>query len=123
MPQVNVTIAGRSYRMGCDDGQEEALIALAADLDSRLTTFRQHFGEIGDMRLMIMTALQIADELDEIKERTASLERETQAARAERQHALERAQSVESYYASALDEAATRVEKLTRALATGDIEG
>lgn len=123
MPQVNVTIAGRSYRMGCDEGQEGALIALAEGVDARVTAFREHFGEIGDMRLLIMTALAIADELEEAREQLGELARETDAARAERQQALQRAESVESYYAGALDEAAARVEKLTRALTTGDIEG
>ncbi len=123
MPQVNVTIAGRSYRMGCDEGQEDALVALAADLDGRIETFREHFGEIGDMRLLIMTALAIADELQEARGRLAAAERDAAAAREEAREALERIEGVERQHAAALDEAATRVERLTRALSTGEMDG
>ena len=33
MPQVSVTINGRQFRMACEDGEEEHLQKLAADLD------------------------------------------------------------------------------------------
>ena len=122
MPQVNVTIAGRSYRMACDEGQEEALLALAADLDRRIEAFREQFGEIGDMRLLIMTALALGDELSEMKGRLQRMEREMAEARAEREETLRRIEGIEVGYAGALDEAAARVERLTRALATGEIE-
>ena len=35
MAQVNVTISGKTYRMACDDGQEEHLTGLAERLDRR----------------------------------------------------------------------------------------
>ncbi len=31
MVQVNVSINGRAYRMACEDGQEDHLLALRAD--------------------------------------------------------------------------------------------
>ena len=36
MAQVNATIAGRQFRLACEDGQEEHLQALAHDLDQRI---------------------------------------------------------------------------------------
>ena len=36
MPQVNVTINGRQFRMACEDGQEEHLTRLARELDARI---------------------------------------------------------------------------------------
>ncbi|ESR23668.1 cell division protein ZapA [Lutibaculum baratangense] len=122
MPQVNVTIAGRSYRMGCDEGQEEALVALAEGLDARLDQFRRQFGEIGDMRLMIMTALALADELDEVKRRLAAAERETLRLEAGNDEAVRRAEELEGRYSAVIEAAATRVERLTRALSTGEME-
>ncbi len=36
MAQVNATIAGRQFRLACEDGQEEHLQTLAKDLDQRI---------------------------------------------------------------------------------------
>src|SRR5262252_1292376 len=65
MAHVSVTINGRQYRMACEDGQENHLIWLSGDLDRRIGQLRAQFGEIGDMRLTMMAALTVADELVE----------------------------------------------------------
>ena len=70
MAHVSVTINGRQYRMACEDGQETHLMGLAEDLDRRLEGLRSRFGEIGDMRLAVMAALNIAHEL--LRERQTS---------------------------------------------------
>ena len=57
MAQISVSIAGRPYRMACDDGQEEHLRTLAARLDLKMAELRVHFGEIGDQRITVMAAL------------------------------------------------------------------
>ena len=51
MPQVTVSINGRIYRVGCDDGQEQAVGDLARDIDRRIDSYKSSFGEVGDMRL------------------------------------------------------------------------
>ncbi|RIX98761.1 cell division protein ZapA [Aureimonas flava] len=81
MPQIAVTIDGKTYRMACGDGEEEHLLALGAGLDERVTRLRGSFGEIGDLRLMVMAALMVADELDEARGRIAAAEGETAALR------------------------------------------
>ena len=60
MGQVNATIAGRQYRLACEDGQEDHLLALAKDIDTRIIDLRRKFGEIGDTRLTVMAALTVA---------------------------------------------------------------
>ena len=40
MAQVNATIAGRQFRLACEDGQEEHLQTLAKDLDERIEGLR-----------------------------------------------------------------------------------
>ena len=62
MGQVTVTIADKIYRIACDDGQEAHLMALAAELDRRIDDMRQAFGEIGDSRLTVMSAIACLDE-------------------------------------------------------------
>ncbi|MCB1542387.1 MAG: cell division protein ZapA, partial [Rhodoblastus sp.] len=47
MAQVVVTIAGRTYRMNCEDGQESHIEALAEHVDSKMAGLRTSFGEIG----------------------------------------------------------------------------
>ena len=65
MSQVTVTIAGSTYRIACDDGEEQHLEGLARLLDAKIEEMRAAFGEIGDMRLHVMAAITIADELAE----------------------------------------------------------
>lgn len=68
MAQVTLHIDKRSYDMACDDGQEDHLRALAADLDSRIQKLRQSMGEnVEVMRLLVMAALFLEDELAEIR--------------------------------------------------------
>jgi cell division protein ZapA len=76
MPQVQVTISGRSYRMACGEGEERHLEGLAADYDAKITELRGSFGEIGDMRLHVMAALTLADELAETKRRLGGIDEE-----------------------------------------------
>src|SRR5262249_54412418 len=65
MTQVNATIAGRQFRLACQDGQEDHLQTLAKDIDQRIIDLRRKFGEIGDTRLTVMAALMLADDLAE----------------------------------------------------------
>lgn len=68
MAQVRLQIDKRSYDVACDDGQEEHLRSLAADLDARIQTLRQSMGEnIEAMRLLVIAALFLEDELGETK--------------------------------------------------------
>src|SRR4051795_5209253 len=67
MPQVTVTISGRTYRMACGEGEEAHLERLAALYDGKIQELRGSFGEIGDMRLHVMAALTLADEFTETK--------------------------------------------------------
>ncbi|MFF8802197.1 MULTISPECIES: cell division protein ZapA [unclassified Methylobacterium] len=105
MPHVNVTIAGKSYRMACGPGEEDHLAALAKSFDDRVSEMRGTFGEIGDMRLHVMAALTLADELQEARGRIADLE-----ARAA-QGAAEQAR-----LAGGVGAAAERIDRLARAL-------
>ena len=79
MSQVSVTINGRQFRMACEDGQEDHLVELARELDSRISGLRAKFGEIGDTRLTVMAAITVADELAEAGLRIKRLEEELAA--------------------------------------------
>src|SRR2546423_15636832 len=76
MPQVSVTINGRKFGVACEEGQENHLTKLAADLDGRIEKLRAEHGEIGDARLTIMAALTLAEELAELGGKLRGLEAE-----------------------------------------------
>ena len=76
MAQVSATIAGRQFRLACEDGQEEQLQTLAHDIDQRIIDLRRKFGEIGDTRLTVMAALMLADELVEATQKARRLDEE-----------------------------------------------
>jgi cell division protein ZapA len=116
MATVIVSINGRNYRMACDDGQEEHLTRLAQDFDARISELRADFGQIGDMRLTVMAALTIADELSDQREQLRRIEDELAALHDARTEAADRTKATESAIAAAFNAAAERIEKLARAL-------
>jgi cell division protein ZapA len=116
MATVTVNINGRNYRMACDDGQEEHLTRLAQDLDGRIAQLRSDFGEIGDMRLTVMAALTIADELREQRAQLRRIEDELAALQDARTVAADRARVTENAISAAFNSAAERIEKLAKAL-------
>jgi cell division protein ZapA len=116
MPQVNVTINGRQFRMACEDGEESHLLRLAENLDQRISRLRERFGEIGDTRLTVMAALTLADELAETKERLTRMEPELATLQEVNVASAERAKATQSAIAAALNAAAERIEGITRRL-------
>ena len=116
MAQVVVTIAGRTYRMNCEDGQEAHLQGLARDIDGRTAELRGSFGEIGDQRLVVMTALTVADELDAAKRRIETLEAEVRGARTSLDQAGAEADRRVAALEAALDHAADRVNRMVAVL-------
>lgn len=68
MAQVTLQIDKRSYDVACDDGQEDRLRELAADLDDRIQKIRHASGENVDPRyVLVMAALFLEDELSEAR--------------------------------------------------------
>ncbi|MGQ0444505.1 MAG: cell division protein ZapA [Beijerinckiaceae bacterium] len=76
MAELAVTIDGRVYRVACDEGEEVRLGDLAQLVDAKISALRTRFGEIGDQRLIIMTAITLADEWAEANARLRELEAE-----------------------------------------------
>jgi cell division protein ZapA len=116
MSHVNVTINGRQYRMACEDGQEDHLRRLAKDLDHRIEQLKASFGAVGDMRLAVMAALTIADELSDAAKRMRRLEEDLAALQDARVASGDRAQATEAAIIAALNAAAERIEGVTRSL-------
>jgi cell division protein ZapA len=116
MAQVNVTINGRQYRMACEDGQEDHLMRLAQDIDTRIENLRGNFGEVGDSRLTVMAALTVSDELIEAGKKIRRLEEELAGLQDARVLAADRAQQTQAAIIAALNAASERIEGITRTL-------
>lgn len=116
MPSVQVTIAGRSYRMACGEGEEAHLEGLAAAFDGKIQDLRGSFGEIGDMRLHVMASLTLADELAETRRRIGLLEAEVAALKAVAAAGTERSDATERQVADALNKASDRIERMAEGL-------
>ncbi len=66
MATVNVEINGRQYMVGCADGQEERVRLLARQFDENVRQVAGDVGAVGELRLFLMAALLVSDELAEI---------------------------------------------------------
>ena len=116
MASVNATIAGRQFRLACEDGQEEHLQSLAKDLDASIEELRQKFGEIGDTRLTVMAALMVADELAEAKRKIRRLEEESTVLQDAGVVTADRAKAASAAVVNAFNSAAERIEGITKKL-------
>jgi cell division protein ZapA len=70
MAQVSLQINGFGYILGCADGEEEHLRALAAGLDRRIDEIKASTGPVGEARLLLMVALMLSDELHDFRKQT-----------------------------------------------------
>jgi cell division protein ZapA len=62
---VAITIAGRTYEMACEAGQEAMLTSLSQDIDRRARDLLKAVGPVSDTKLLVMVALTLADDLHE----------------------------------------------------------
>lgn len=116
---VQVTIAGRSFRMACAPGEEQHLGDLAALIDARIGELRGAFGEIGDQRLTVMAAITIADELTESRRRIADLESQLSTLQEAVQMRDDAAAAWVESLAQTLDLTARRIEGIAQSVVGG----
>jgi cell division protein ZapA len=76
MGQVVITVNSRNYTMECADGEEEHLRELASLLDNQVKQIKAGVGEVGDIRLLVMAGLIIADQLSEALDKVETLSNE-----------------------------------------------
>ncbi|MCX2725385.1 cell division protein ZapA [Roseibium salinum] len=116
MAQISVTINGKSFRMACDDGEEDRLIGLAARFDGWISELKVAFGEIGDQRLTVMAGIMAADQLSEMERKVAGLEQEIADAKRQQVDALDNMSQNEQELSRAINTAAARIESLADGL-------
>ena len=62
MANVNIKFNNKDYLLSCDDGQEENLKELAMHLDSKYSELKKNLGNIGESKLLLITAIQMVDD-------------------------------------------------------------
>ena len=72
MAQVKLEVGGRQYDVMCRDGEEERLRMLARLVDNRASDVIRSIGRGNEPRELLLTALLLADELDEARTSAAS---------------------------------------------------
>ena len=116
MPEVNVEIDGKKYRMACEEGQEAHLMELAERFNRTVIGLKGSFGEIGDNRLVVMAGIAVLDELAEAEDRIEGLKKDiADLTSAGRELTIE-AEELEQKFARRLSEAARKVEAIAQAI-------
>jgi len=64
LAKADITLRGRSFSIACAPGQEMRVQRLAEQLDARVGQIADAVGDIGEERLLLITALALLDELD-----------------------------------------------------------
>lgn len=116
MPEVNVEINGRKYRMACEAGQQGHLMRLADRFNAQVEALKGAVGEIGDNRLTVMAGIAVMDELAEAEKRIAALEEQVAILTQAGQGIAEELEQTEIKFTQKLDEAARTIESIASVL-------
>lgn len=107
---VTVNLNGQPYQMGCGEGEEQHILSLAREVEQILTGLKQTSGQLGDVRLLAMTTLILADQKHGIEKGLTSSSKKTPEA--ERSEAVD-LEAVDTKSNLALEACITRLESLT----------
>lgn len=116
MPQVNVEINGRKYRMACEEGQEQHLLGLAERFNRSIDELKGSFGEIGDNRLTVMAGIAVLDELHEAERRIAQLSHDVDNLTRAGEALSAEIGELEAKFARKVSETARKVEAIASAI-------
>ena len=67
MGQLTIRINGYPYTVGCEDGQEDRLLAMAEVVDARVAGIKALGTHTGESKLLVLAALLMADELNDLQ--------------------------------------------------------
>ena len=63
MAEIDVFIAGRSYRVACRDGEEDSLRKAASLVDAKSREALQGLGTLSEARQLLFASLLLADDM------------------------------------------------------------
>jgi len=104
MADVDVEVTGRRYKLSCRDGEEDHLRALVRMVDGKASELTSALGDMTEARTLLLSALLLADELNDMRASAAVASAEAQTPLA--------APEIDPAYAVAIERIAERVERL-----------
>ena len=72
MANVNIKFNNKDYLLSCDDGQEENLKELANHLDAKYNQLKKNLGNIGESKILLITAIQMVDDYFDLNKKINS---------------------------------------------------
>ena len=72
MANVNIKFNNKDYLLSCDDGQEENLKELSKHLDTKYNELKKNLGNIGENKLLLITAIQMVDDYFDLNKKVKS---------------------------------------------------
>lgn len=74
MPEVKISIGGRSFEVACQEGEEHFLKSAAALLDNEASVLSSQIGRMPEARMLLMSGLMLADKTAGMEEQIRSME-------------------------------------------------
>ena len=72
MANVSIKFNNKDYLLSCDDGQEENLEKLANHLNLKFQALTKSLGNLGENKLLLITAIQMADDYFDLFQKVKS---------------------------------------------------
>ncbi len=69
MANVSIKFNGKEFLLSCDDGQEEHLEELLIQINQKFNNLKNDLGNLGENKLLLITAVKIMDEYFETKKK------------------------------------------------------
>jgi len=69
MANVSIKFNGKEFLLSCDDGQEEHLEELLIQLNKKFNELKNNLGNLGENKLLLITAIKVIDEYHETKKK------------------------------------------------------
>ena len=69
MANVSIKFNGKEFLLSCDDGQEDHLEELLIQLNQKFNELKNSLGNLGENKLLLITAVKVLDEYYEKKKK------------------------------------------------------
>ena len=69
MANVTIKFNNKEFLLSCEDGQEEHLEELLTQINKKFNNLRNELGNLGENKLLLITAVKIMDEYYETKKK------------------------------------------------------
>ena len=76
MANVSIKFNGKEFLLSCEDGQEEQLEELLIQLNQKFNKLKNDLGNLGENKLLLITAVKIKDEYYETQKKVEQKKKE-----------------------------------------------